>query len=151
MSDSNSNKFYFIKSPLCSNTGHNPKYTLLTGDSTLVKMQGRILQTTGPLARLWSQIEEARVAGRKEEVIYIPLEDYSKLIEQNILVLGQASNSISYTRRMGVLKQVIKDPRKVKNLLKVKKDPKRMRSCLAKKFNPASWRQKNQGSEPWTS
>ena len=139
MSDSNSNKFYFIKSPLCSNTGHNPKYTLLTGDSTLVKMQGRILQTTGPLARLWSQIEEARVAGRKE------------LIEQNILVLGQASNSISYTRRMGVLKQVIKDPRKVKNLLKVKKDPKRMRSCLAKNFNPASWRQKNQGSEPWTS
>ena len=139
MSDSNSNKFYFIKSPLCSNTGHNPKYTLLTGDSTLVKMQGRILQTTGPLARLWSQIEEARVAGRKE------------LIEQNILVLGQASNSISYTRRIGVLKQVIKDPRKVKNLLKVKKDPKRMRSCLAKNFNPTSWRQKNQGREPWTS
>ena len=100
----------------------NTNSTLLAGDSTLERIQGRILQTTGPLARLWSQIEDARVAGRKGEEIYVPLEDYSKLVEQTILVLGQASNSISYTRRMDVLKQVVKDPRKAKNLLKEKKD-----------------------------
>ena len=44
------------------------------------------------------------------------------MIEQIILVFGQASNSISYTRRMDILKQVVKDPIKAKNLLKEKKD-----------------------------
>ena len=131
----------------------NTNSTLVAGDSTLERIQRRILQTTGPLARLWSQIEDARVAGRKGEEIYVPLEGYSKLVEQTISVLGQASNSISYTyTRMDVLKQVVKDPRKAKNLLKEKKDllNQEDEELFGKKFQSYIL-EKNQGSEPWMS
>ena len=42
------------------------------------------------------------------------------MIEQTTLLLGQASLSISYARRLNILKTLLKDPRKAKALLNEK-------------------------------
>ena len=52
----------------------------------------------------------------------MPAQDPFKLIEQIVLLLGQASNSILYSRRLQILKTLIKDPKKAKNILKEKAD-----------------------------
>ena len=88
-------------------------------DATLEKVQKRIRQAMGPIARLWDGIETARKT-KPDQEIFVPLDDFSSLVEQTILLLGQSSVSISYTRRMNILKQICKDPRKAKSLLKEK-------------------------------
>ena len=57
-----------------------------------------------------------------DDTVPVLAEDHIKLIEQTVLLLGQASNSILYSRRLQILKTLIKDPKKVKNNLKEKAD-----------------------------
>ena len=57
-----------------------------------------------------------------DDTVPVPVEDHIKLIEQTVLLLGQASNSILYSRRLQILKTLIKDPKKAKNILKKKAD-----------------------------
>ena len=46
------------------------------------------------------------------------MDKFLNLVEQVILLLGQASLSVSYTRRLNILKMITKDPRKAKAMLK---------------------------------
>ena len=54
-----------------------------------------------------------------DDTVPMPVEDHIKLIEQTV---GQTSNSILYSRRLQILKTLIKDPKKAKNVLKEKAD-----------------------------
>ena len=71
----------------------------------------------------------------------VTIDKFSTLIEENTFLLGQASLSISYTRRLSILKTLLKDPRKAKTLLKEKAISKKVNLAknlaklfLAKKF-----------------
>ena len=72
----------------------------------------------GPLSRLWKGLQDVR--NESSETVEVPADTFAKLIEQSALLLGQASLSISYTRRLNILKALLKDPRKAKALLKEK-------------------------------
>ena len=45
-----------------------------------------------------------------------------RYLDQTVVLLGQAYDNISYTRRFNVLKQITGDPRKTKKNLKEKKE-----------------------------
>ena len=45
-----------------------------------------------------------------------------RYLDQTVVLLGQAYNNISYTRRFNVLKKITGDPRKTKKNLKEKKE-----------------------------
>ena len=72
----------------------------------------------GPLSRLWKGLEDAR--NESSEAVEVPVDTFATLIEQTTLLLGQASLSVSYARRLNILKTLLKDPRKAKTLLKEK-------------------------------
>ena len=62
------------------------------------KFQQRILDVLGHLSRLWKGLEDIKNA--PDDTILVPIEDHIKLTEQTVLLLGQASNSILYSRRL---------------------------------------------------
>ena len=70
-----------------------------------------------PLFRLWKAFEDIRKTPF-DEVVEVPEDKFVTLVEQVILLLGQASLSLSYTCRLNILKMITKDPRKVKAMLK---------------------------------
>ena len=76
------------------------------------KFQQKILDVLGPLSRLWKGLEDIKNA--PDDTVPVPAEDHIKLIEQTVLLLGQASNSILYSRRLQILKTLIKNPKKAK-------------------------------------
>ena len=84
------------------------------------KFQQKILDVLGPLSRLWKGLEDIKNA--PGDTVPMSVEDHIKLIEQTVLLLGQASNSILYSRRFQILKTLIKDPKKAKNISKEKAD-----------------------------
>ena len=76
------------------------------------KFQKKILDVLGPLSRLWKGLEDIKNA--PDDTVPVPVEDHIKLSKQTALLLGQASNSILYNRRLQILKALIKDPKKSK-------------------------------------
>ena len=62
----------------------------------------------GPLSRLWKGLEG--VPNESSEAAEVPEDTFATLIEQNTLLLSQASLSISYARRLSILKTWLKDP-----------------------------------------
>ena len=72
----------------------------------------------GPLSRPWKGLEAIR--NESSEGVEVPVATFATLIEQTTLLLGQTSLSISYKRRVNILKTLLKDPRKAKTLLKDK-------------------------------
>ena len=58
------------------------------------------------------------VSNESSATVEVPVDTFATLIEQTTLLLGQASLSISYTRRLNIVKTLLKDPRKAKTLLK---------------------------------
>lgn len=55
-----------------------------------------------------------------EETVSVPVDDFFILVEKTIMLLGQASNVISYQRRFSILFNLIKNARKAKSFLKDK-------------------------------
>ena len=76
------------------------------------------------------------ITNAPDDTAPVPVEDHIKLTEQTVLLLGQASNSILHSRRLQILKTLIKDPKKAKNILKEKTDllQKDDQSLFGKKF-----------------
>ena len=72
----------------------------------------------GPLSRLWKELEDVR--SESSEAVEVPIHTFTTLIEQTTLLLGQASLSALYARRLNILKTLLKDHRKAKTLLKEK-------------------------------
>ena len=87
----------------------------MTSDHEFETFQGKLLEVMGPLSRLWKGLEYIRKAPSDLEV---PVEKFVALVEQVILLLGQTSLSVSYTRRLNILKLITKDIRKAKAILK---------------------------------
>ena len=52
----------------------------------------------------------------------VPVEDHIRLIEQIVLPLDQASNSVLHSRRLQILNALMKVPQKAKNTLNEKAD-----------------------------
>ena len=100
----------FIRSLLSSQT-------VRTSDHQMEKFQGKILEVMDPLSRLWKGLEDIRKAP-SDETVELPVDKFVTLVEQVILLPGQASLSVSYTRRFNILKMITKDPRKAKAMLK---------------------------------
>ena len=66
----------------------------------------------GPLSRLRLGLEN--IKSTPDDTVPVPAKYYIKLIEQTVLLLDQASNSILYGRRLQILKTIMKDPKKLK-------------------------------------
>ena len=77
------------------------KSKVLNQEATTEKLQQKILDVTAPLSWLWKELEDT---------LLVPIEYHIKLIEQTTFLLGQASNSILYSRRLQILKNLSKDP-----------------------------------------
>ena len=86
-------------------------------DTVLEKTQGRIRQVMGPLSKLWKELEDIT---KNKEPVEVPVDKFKTMVEQTVLLVGQASTSVSYNRRLNVLRGLYKDPRKAKSLLKDK-------------------------------
>ena len=72
----------------------------------------------GPLSRLWKALENVR--NEASEAIEVPMDTFATLIKQTTLLLGQASLSILYARRLNILKILLKNPCNANTLLKEK-------------------------------
>ena len=89
----------------------------MTSDYQMERFQGQILEVMGPLSLLWKRLEDIRKAP-SDETVEVPVDKFLTLVEHVILLLGQPSLSVSYTRRLNILKMITKDLRKAKAMLK---------------------------------
>ena len=89
----------------------------MTSDYQMERFQGKILEVMGPLSLLWKRLEDIRKAP-SDETVEVPVDKFLTLVEHVILLLGQPSLSVSYTRRLNILKMITKDLRKAKAMLK---------------------------------
>ena len=92
--------------------------TVITTDHQMEKFQEKILRVMGLLSWPWNRLENAR--NESSEAVEVTLDTFAIVIKQTTLLLGQASLSILYARRLNILKILMKDPRKAKRLLKGK-------------------------------
>ena len=92
------------------------------------------MDVLGPLSKLWKGLKDIKNA--PHDTVPVPAEDHIKLIKQTVFLLGQALNLILYSRRLQILKTLIKDPKKAKNILKEKADllQKENQNLFDKKF-----------------
>ena len=95
--------------------------------------QQKILDVLEALSRLWKGLD---IKNAQDNTVPVPVEDHIRLFEQTVLLLGQASNSTLYIRRLRILETLIKDPKKAKNILKEKADllEKSDQNLFGKKF-----------------
>ena len=92
------------------------KKTELFWDSNLERIQQKTFHVFGPLSKVWMTIEEANDA--ESTKVEIPLEDLTTSLEQSVMLLGQAINSMTYQRRCNALSAVMSDTRKIKSTVK---------------------------------
>ena len=63
-------------------------------DNVLEKIQGRNRSVMGPLSKIRTAVESARLS--QEDSVEVDLKEIQEFVEKTVLLLGQASNSISY-------------------------------------------------------
>ena len=51
----------------------------------------------GPLSKIWTAVDSARLS--QEDSVEADLKEIQEFVEQNVLLLGQKLNSVSYYRR----------------------------------------------------
>ena len=66
-------------------------------DNVLEKIEGGNRSVMDPLSKIWTAIESARLPHK--DWVEVDLKEIQEYVEQTVLLLGQASNSISYYRR----------------------------------------------------
>ena len=84
----------FLKSFLASNA------TCLEVDGMLEKSQSRVRQVMRHLSKLWKGLEDLKTS---RDVVKVPIEGSTTMVEQTVLLVGQASTAISYGQRLNVL------------------------------------------------
>ena len=94
--------------------GHSAQ--VLIQHATMDKFQKKTLYVLGPFSSLWKGLEDIKNA--PDDTVPVLVGDHIKLIEQAVLLLGQVSNSILYSRRLQILKTLIKNPKNAKTILK---------------------------------
>ena len=76
------------------------------------KFQQKVLDIMGPFSRLRKSLEDIKRA--PNDTVAVPTAEHIRLVEQTVLLIGPASNLISYSRRLNVLKFLINTPRKLR-------------------------------------
>ena len=79
-------------------------------DKDLARIQNRIRDVMGPWANVWSSIESYRSGEIEDE--HLDIDVVADSLQKSVLLLAQASNSVTYQRRMEALKSV-KDNNKI--------------------------------------
>ena len=77
-------------------------------DNVLEKIQGRNRSVMGPLSKIWTAVDSTRLS--LEDSVEVDLKEIQDFVEQTALLLGQASNSISYYRRFYMLLALTNSP-----------------------------------------
>ena len=97
----------------------------VAADSNLVKLQQKLLDVMrsltdvmGPLSTVCTIVEKASNSSFEQMEVSLP--EIPTNLDHAVMWLGQAFNNISYTRHFNTLKQITRDPRKMKQLLKEK-------------------------------
>ena len=75
------------------------------------------MEVIARLSRSWKGLEDIGKA-LSDETVGVPVDKFVTLVKQVYLLLGQAFLSVSYTRRLNILKMIMKYPRKAKAMLK---------------------------------
>ena len=65
----------------------------------------------GPLSKIWYTVEESLVGNSRN----FDVEEMSQYIDQTILLIGQAFNSVSYSRRIEMGTEKVKAKNALKN------------------------------------
>ena len=73
-------------------------------DKDLETVQSKIRDVLGLICRLWTIIEKAATQENSEEKEnQVSLEDIIRLIEKNVMLLGQANDKVAYFGRLNIL------------------------------------------------
>ena len=76
------------------------------------KIQGRNRSVMGPLSKIWTAVESARLS--QEDSVEVDLKESQEFVEESVLLLGQASSSISYYGRFYMLLALTNSPQQSK-------------------------------------
>lgn len=85
-------------------------------NKSLTFIQKKIAQIMGPLAKIWQAVDGAR-KGQEENSEFTVL-DMLKLVEQTVVLVGQANATCLYERRVNFLAKIMKGVKKAKEHLK---------------------------------
>ena len=84
------------------------------------KIQGRNRSVMGPLSKIWTSVESARLS--QEDLVEVDLKESQEFVEESVLLLEQASSSISYYERFYMLLALTNSPQQSKQMLREKSD-----------------------------
>ena len=101
----------FVKSAVKSTSS-------IMNDQSLEKIQLKVGSVMGPLSKLWRVLEGVKTS--PGDNVDVPVDLCVTLVHKCVLLLGQASNAISYSRRFNLLSNMLNDPRRAKSVLKEK-------------------------------
>ena len=69
----------------------------MSSDRQLAWIQASVLAAGAPLVKLWSQLEDQGLSGKPNDLI--PVSEVLKISKTTLMLIGNASNYISETRR----------------------------------------------------
>ena len=85
-------------------------------DATFRKIQWKNINVMGPLPKLWLLMLNA--LSSQEEEVPIEINKVKEYVKQSILLLGQATNSMTYHRRYNIFFPLNCAPRQSKEMLR---------------------------------
>ena len=108
-------------------------------DIVLEKAQGRNRSVMGPLLKIWTAVESARLS--QKDSVEVDLKEIQEFVEQTVLLLGQALNSISYYRIFDMLLALTNSPPQSKQMLREDSELLQMnnKNLFGKKFRENIW------------
>ena len=89
-------------------------------DATFERIQCKNINFMEPLSKLWLLIQNALLS--QEEEVSIELNKVKEYVEQSILLLGQATNSMTYQKRYNILSTLKCAPQQSKEILREEAD-----------------------------
>ena len=108
-------------------------------EKVLEKIQGWNRSVTGPLSKVWTAVESARLF--REDSVEVDSKEIHKFVGQTVLFLGQASSSISYYRRFYMLFALTSSSQQSKQMLREDSEflQKNNKNLFGKKFDENIW------------
>ena len=108
-------------------------------DNVLEKAQGRNRSVMGPLLKIWTAVESARLS--QKDSVEVDLKEIQEFVEQTVLLLGQALNSISYYRSFDMLLALTNSLPQSKQMLREDSELLQMnnKNLFGKKFRENIW------------
>ena len=73
-------------------------------DQKIAKVQASVLATSAPLVKFWSHLSQQGITAKSD--VAIPAGDVVKVIKDTLVLIGNASNYITCTRRMNFIDSI---------------------------------------------